>query len=144
MTMAHVTGLRHCPNKGESGCLGVIEIGSHCFMCVYCRGNQPCSLALPCRTCKAKMLSNAAEVKLGAARAASQAITEAPSRDTPLKKRTRSKGSDPAMPNSSRTSKSKKTINHACAPKPLPSVSNVSSESSDQCFHFRVKYPKIG
>ena len=89
MTMAPAAGLRECPNKGKPGCLGVIEIGSHCFKCRFCRGNQPCSLVLPCRICEAKILRNAAEVKLGAAKAASQAVSRESSGDTPLSKRTR-------------------------------------------------------
>ena len=127
MTMAPVPGLRYCPNKGKPGCLGVIEIGSHCFMCVACRGNKPCSLALPCGTCKDKILRNAAEVRLGSARAASNA----PSGDTPPSKRTRSKGSEPTMPNGTQAKKPKKAA-HALLPKSLPSADSASSVSSDE------------
>ena len=130
MTMAPA-GLRECPNKGRPGCLGVIEIGSHCFQCRFCRGDKPCSLVLPCHICEAKILRNAAEVKLGAAKAASQAAHKKSSGDTPLSKRLRSKGSEPTMSNGTQASKPKKTVRYACAPKPVAPISSSSGVSSD-------------
>ena len=88
--MAPVQGQRECPNKGRPNCLGVIELGSHCFLCRNCRGNKPCNLTYPCRACKARILRNQADIKLRAANAATaQATSDSSSGGTPPAKRTR-------------------------------------------------------
>ena len=119
--MAPMAGLRECPNKGRPNCLGVIEIGSHCFICKSCRGNKPCSLTYPCRACKAKIMRNEADVKLGAAKAASaQATSDPSSGGSPPSKRTRSKGPEPTIPDG----------NQALKPKNLVDYSTTSSSDS--------------
>ena len=98
---------------GRPNCLGVIELGSHCFLCRICRGNKPCSLTYPCRACKAKILRNQVDVKLGAAKAASaQATSDSSSGGSPPSKRTRSKGPEPTMPDDSQASKPRKLVDY--------------------------------
>ena len=129
-------GLRECPNKGKPGCLGVIEIGSCCFQCKFCRGNKPCSLILPCQACDARISRNAAEVMKGKANADSQAVSSDSSGNTPLRKRTRSKGSKSIMSNADNSGKVKKSVSYACTTKSeksvndSPAVSSISSSSS--------------
>ena len=130
MTMAPIAGLRECPNKGKPNCLGVIEIGSHCFMCKNCRGNKPCSLSFPCRTCRAKILRNEADVKLGAAKAASQATSDPSSGGSPPAKRTRSKGSEPTIPDDNQASKPKKIVNYLSSASSSDSLMSVSTDEA--------------
>ena len=128
--MAPMAGLRECPNKGRPNCLGVIEIGSHCFICKGCRGNKPCSLSYPCRACKAKIIRNEADVKLGAAKAASaQAASDPSSGGSPPSKRTRSKGPESTMPDDNQAAKPKKLVDYSTTSS-SDSVMSVSIEEA--------------
>ena len=88
-------------------------------------------MTYPCRACKAKIMRNQADVKLGAAKAASaQATSDPSSGGSPPSKRTRSKGPEPTIPDGKQASKPKNLVNYSSTTSSSDSVMSVSIEEA--------------